>query len=624
MNTHATRITKMKTHCNDVSASNAKSARKENIRANVNRVGWRQKSDNPTDGSPNNNVYNALKEHEEFLQFLDPILESLQSKTVTLPAKDLASLVLSAAVLRKNATEKLSRTINSDKIPNSARSDFKLESSQKIRKTKEFKSLAEATAKKVSQFQFYLRYQIIKAQKMEHEASISQLQKTTIHYALLLSNHLVRFYKTLYGKSLFVNSPQVSSEKILAQNAVRTIFKGDLNDFKFEDSAISEKDDSEDENESEDIPKFVSRNNANYCKFLQFLGVKSNTELLNVFNEFVYGVNRKSANISTQDEEATTPEEASTSTATNTLNSIANVTNDNTPVPSIETTEHETDISNITTEFIDNGEAPFSKSSTSSSSTTTEIVQHGKGLPPTPRCTPVKIPITYTEQDNKILDDVMPILFKLIPLLTVSVFERYQENSQLKLAEAECAAMYENTKRSQMCNEVSNILDNEQSVKAPIIKNYISEEVQTEMKKMRNQIKTKQHKIDKANKKLTSLKKQQQQDSPKDQAVSNSQKTKANLEQITNEKKGQRNHRQPEKSHPNQKPILKMKSTSTTTSNSNEKDTTKIQSSSRDIVKERKEKKRQRNLRQRESRKRRKLESLADPNSVNGTTDTRN
>ena len=61
----------------------------------------------------------ALKDHEELLKFLDPILESLQSKTVILPAKDLASLVLSAAVLRKNALEKLSRTMNSDKIPNS-------------------------------------------------------------------------------------------------------------------------------------------------------------------------------------------------------------------------------------------------------------------------------------------------------------------------------------------------------------------------------------------------------------------------------------------------------------------------------------------------------------------------
>ena len=82
---------------------------------------------------------NALKEHEDLFHFLDPIYESLHSKTVTLPAKDLTSLVLSVAVLRKNAVEKLNRTINSNRSPNSARFDFKLDSSQKIKKTKEFR-----------------------------------------------------------------------------------------------------------------------------------------------------------------------------------------------------------------------------------------------------------------------------------------------------------------------------------------------------------------------------------------------------------------------------------------------------------------------------------------------------
>ena len=133
MNADATRITKMRTKRNDVSASNAKSARKENVKANANRVGWRQKSDTTTDKSKDNIVNKALKEHEDLLHFLDPILESLHSKTVTLPAKDLASLVLSATVLRKNALEKLSRTIKSDRSPNSAHFDFKLDSSQKIK-----------------------------------------------------------------------------------------------------------------------------------------------------------------------------------------------------------------------------------------------------------------------------------------------------------------------------------------------------------------------------------------------------------------------------------------------------------------------------------------------------------
>ena len=129
-------------------------------------------------------------------------------------------------------------------------------------------------------------------------------------------------------------------------------------------------------------------------------------------------------------------------------------------------------------------------------------------------------------QDNKILEGVMPILFKLIPLLTVSVFERYEETAQFKLAEAECAAMYENTKRSQMCNEVSKLLDNEQSVKGTIIKSIISDEVQSELAKMRNKVKNSQRKIDEANKKLASL--QKPKNSSKDRTVSKFLKTTVN------------------------------------------------------------------------------------------------
>lgn len=78
----------------------------------------------------------------------------------------------------------------------------------------------------------------------------------------------MQFYKPLNDKSLFVDSPHVSYEKIIVEGAVITIFRGDLNNFKLEDSAISDKDDSEDKSESEDIPEFVLRNNANYYKFL--------------------------------------------------------------------------------------------------------------------------------------------------------------------------------------------------------------------------------------------------------------------------------------------------------------------------------------------------------------------
>ena len=38
----------------------------------------------------------------------------------------------------------------------------------------------------------------------------------------------------------------------------------------------------------------------------------------------------------------------------------------------------------------------------------------------------------------------------------VSVFKKFEEAAKFKLAEAECAAMYDNTKRSQLSNDVEN------------------------------------------------------------------------------------------------------------------------------------------------------------------------
>ena len=71
----------MNTDSKNVSASDTKSARKEYIKANVNRFNWRLKSDK-SDGlknKNNNNIVNqALKEHEDLLKFLNPILKSLK------------------------------------------------------------------------------------------------------------------------------------------------------------------------------------------------------------------------------------------------------------------------------------------------------------------------------------------------------------------------------------------------------------------------------------------------------------------------------------------------------------------------------------------------------------------
>ena len=77
-----------------------------------------------------------------------------------------------------------------------------------------------------------------------------------------------------------------------------------------------------------------------------------------------------------------------------------------------------------------------------------------------------------------------------------------------------------------MCNEVSKLLDNKQSVKGTIIKSIISDEVQSELAKIRNKVKNSQRKIDEANKKLASL--QKPKNSSKDRTVSKFLKTTVN------------------------------------------------------------------------------------------------
>ena len=91
----------------------------------------------------------------------------------------------------------------------------------------------------------------------------------------------------------------------------------------------------------------------------------------------------------------------------------------------------------------------------------------------------------------------MPILHKLLSLLTVSVFEKNEETAQIKLAEAECSAMYLNTKRRQMSNEVSKILADEQSNKAPIMKSIIKDDVKAELQAMKHKFHAQENKSSK-------------------------------------------------------------------------------------------------------------------------------
>ena len=75
---------------------------------------------------------------------------------------DLASLVLSKTVHRKNTLEKPSWISTSSSIPAFVRINFKIQTNQRLGKTKDFKTPAEDTEKKVSAFQTYLKGEIIK------------------------------------------------------------------------------------------------------------------------------------------------------------------------------------------------------------------------------------------------------------------------------------------------------------------------------------------------------------------------------------------------------------------------------------------------------------------------------
>ena len=59
---------------------------------------------------------------------------------------------------------------------------------------------------------------------MEIEESIINLQKTTMHYSLLPSNHLICFYAILYARTDFKDSSPSTKEKLLAQEALRISF----------------------------------------------------------------------------------------------------------------------------------------------------------------------------------------------------------------------------------------------------------------------------------------------------------------------------------------------------------------------------------------------------------------
>ena len=146
------------------------------------------------------------------------------SITFKLPAEDLASLALSSAILLKNTNEKYTRTKDTCVLPNSIpRLDFKLQASNRLKKKPKFLSLVHKVEDKVTNFQIFFKEAILDIQQMEITKCRNQLQKTMIHYLLLLSNHLVRFSKRLYSRTTFADKHRCADKSILSKDAVCVI-----------------------------------------------------------------------------------------------------------------------------------------------------------------------------------------------------------------------------------------------------------------------------------------------------------------------------------------------------------------------------------------------------------------
>ena len=141
------------------SATRTKKSRKGKISSNVNRVNHRfsMKNSEPSslETSIMNNEENKGKADVDLdfvLNSLQPYLESLFSKASSFPARDLASLSLSAAIAAKHARDTHPRLNASTSIPSSARIGFTINGSKKVYVNEAFKTITQDTAKKLKNF----------------------------------------------------------------------------------------------------------------------------------------------------------------------------------------------------------------------------------------------------------------------------------------------------------------------------------------------------------------------------------------------------------------------------------------------------------------------------------------
>ena len=126
-----------------------KKSRTEKLKSNPNRVNQRLKTDNSTQNLKSDNKdgqkAKATKDFNTALELILPELESLPSKVLHHPAKDLASLALSSAIAVKHSCEILNNLKTDSHIPDSANFKFKIQGSKNVLKNKEFNTIASET-----------------------------------------------------------------------------------------------------------------------------------------------------------------------------------------------------------------------------------------------------------------------------------------------------------------------------------------------------------------------------------------------------------------------------------------------------------------------------------------------
>ena len=629
------------------SATRTKKSRKEKISSNVNRVNHRfsMKNSEPSslETSIMNNEENKGKADEDLefvLNSLQPYLESLPSKASSFPARDLASLSLSAAIAAKHARDTHSRLNASTSIPSSARIGFTINGSKKMHSNEEFKAIAQGTAKKVNEFQLFLKSQIILAQGVELDVCVKTFQRIIVHNALQLSNNLIRYYKTKFIPH-FASSKQ-TDEKLLSQIALSNYFEEltSLNNNECIQWVL------DDDKESTCDSTMMARQDA---KFLRYFCVQSKQELLDIFRNYISATNKDSTNKTMFNINLANKKVSFASlNDTNTSSKTIPIVKENTILPSLPSVSEVHLPSTIdpytkpaTDEPTTDAPSENSKTSDDDLSTSTSICSNDDHITdtnpvndiPKPTDPPTAAPLDaegrfpsdsysyLTPQERKIVRFTSSVLEEFIPILTVKVFETYTDRIQDELAEAAALALYKNVKSTELSNDTNKIISEEQSIDAPTVDAIIDSKVNKKVERMTNQLTAIRRAHDKA---LNNIRVYQAQIASFNDAsvISTISSTSASTTSTSTPAPNNHSANSPANSHPNS--ILKggatiesqMKTAPTWTTPSTQTEVSSISTNSavptrvafKDLpVAQQKEIKKQRQLRQKLNRKKRKL-----------------